>query len=642
MKPAWLNDVGNIYSESGLTTFQKILIVKTLRPDYLHTALSKLAAEVLGVKDLAPPQWSLKKVAEQEALYPVLLLLSPGADPGSELRSLATNHVASATGFMEVSLGQGQVGQAELALESACKNGSWILLSNLHLALNWLPRLESFLRSPMCTTNKSPTTRIWLTTEECVGFYPSLAGLCLKLAYEPPEGVKRNVKRSLQQLQQRQENNANVPGSVLLSWLHATLQERRKFVPQGWIRPYEWNEADLDAAYELVVKDMSSKKEKDKDGVWQTGRGLLDVAVYGGRLQDDYDMRALCSIVRDVWSSAVFEGRRKLAGVLRVSERSFEDAVKALERLPDNDSPKECFGLPANAHRAWERGAAEAALSHLKGVLIKVSGSDERRKKTESKIQRDLKDLIDRNGSIFGAPLTVESNTSRNPLERFIIDEMSLTKKTLNLVRGDVDTLDFEDTKTPKRWMKEWQSGPKDVSLFVKGLMSRYQSLEIMLSTSFSIIDISRLARPRAFLTVLKQHTARETRQPLENLRLRVNWLENRRNEGWKVSVIIEGLLISGGLIENGTLVDLDADAPSVAAAPTCQIAFLPENCTEESLANKAMGDSLRSDDTDMLNIPVYANSQRDVLISSLPVRCPREEQDDWLRRGVAFHLKLT
>lgn len=251
------------------------------------------------------------------------------------------------------------------------RNGNWILLSNLHLALNWLPRLESLLRSPMCTVNKNPATRIWLTTEGCLGFYPSLAGLCLKLAYEPPEGVKRNVKRSLHQLHQKHENAMNLAGSLLLSWLHATLQERRKFVPQGWIRSYEWNESDLEAAYELVVRKMDDGKrsERDKDGNWQTGRGLLDVAIYGGRLQDDYDMGALRSIVRDVWSSEVFEGRRKLAGVLRVTNDSFEDLVKALERVSDNDSPKERFGLPANAHRAWERTAAEAALLHLKGSL---------------------------------------------------------------------------------------------------------------------------------------------------------------------------------------------------------------------------------------------------------------------------------
>lgn len=91
----------------------------------LHYNISKIFSLILylaeGVKDLAPLPWSLGKIAEQEVSYPVLLLLSPGADPGSELRALADNNVASATGFMEVSLGQGQVAQAETALESACR-----------------------------------------------------------------------------------------------------------------------------------------------------------------------------------------------------------------------------------------------------------------------------------------------------------------------------------------------------------------------------------------------------------------------------------------------------------------------------------------------------------------------------------------
>ncbi|XP_076748967.1 dynein cytoplasmic heavy chain beethoven [Xylocopa sonorina] len=641
MKPAWLNDVANIYAENGLTTFQKILLIKTLRPDHLHTALSKLAAEVLGVKDLAPPHWSLSKVAEHETTYPVLLLLSPGADPGSELRSLANNQTASATGFVEVSLGQGQVAQAELALENACRNGSWILLSNLHLALNWLPRLESLLRSPACTSDKNPAARIWLTTEECAGFYPSLAGLCLKLAYEPPEGVKRNVKRSLQQLRQTHQA-INARGSLLLSWLHATLQERRRFVPQGWIRSYEWNESDLEAAYELAVKEMASKGGKEKAGSWQMGRGLLDAAVYGGRLQDDYDAKALCSIVRDVWCSEVFEGRRKLAGALRVAEGSLEDAVRALEHVPDSDSPRECFGLPANAHRAWERTAAEAALARLKGVLIKASSSDEKsNKKVESKVQKDLKELLDRHGSIFGSSAITESFGGKNPLESFFIDELNLTKRTLNLVRADVEASRFEDTKTPKHWMKDWKHGPKEILPFVKGLLSRYQSLESISSISSSVVDMSRLARPRAFLTVLKQHTARETRQPLENLRLHVNWFENRRNDEWKVSVVIEGLLISGALIEDGMLIDLDANAASVAAAPNCQITFLPETYNENSAKSKTMGDYLGNNDSDdMLDVPVYTNPQRDTLVCSLPVRCPMDERDDWLRRGVAFHLK--
>lgn len=103
-------------------------------------------------------------------------------------------------------------------------------------------------------------------------------------------------------------------------------------------------------------------------GDWQVGRGLLDVAVYGGRLQDDYDARALRSMIRDVWSKDIFEGRRKLGGVLKITDVTLVDPIKSLENLDDTDSPKEYYGLPANAHRAWERAAAEKALTYLKGT----------------------------------------------------------------------------------------------------------------------------------------------------------------------------------------------------------------------------------------------------------------------------------
>lgn len=65
--------------------------------------------------------------------------------------------------------------------------------------------------------------------------------------------------------------------------------------------------------------------------------------------------------------------------------------------------------------------------------------------------------------------------------------------------------------------------------------------------TSFPFrVDLSGLGRPGAFLAALKQHTAREINHPLENLRLRAHWIDDRKTEQWKVSVIIEGLLISG------------------------------------------------------------------------------------------------
>ncbi|EFN76217.1 Cytoplasmic dynein 2 heavy chain 1 [Harpegnathos saltator] len=641
MRSSWLKDISNIYADNGLSAFQKVLVVKALRPDYLHTALSKLAASQLGVKNLAPPLWTLGSVAqEKEGSYPVLLLLSPGADPGPELSALAAKH-ASSSGFTEISLGQGHITQAESALEAACRNGSWILLSNLQLALNWLPRLESLLRSPMCTASKSPSTRIWLSTEECSGFYPGLAALCLKLAYEPPEGVKRNMKKSLQQLRQAQPNDDGTVAVMVLSWLHATLQERRNFVPQAWIRPYEWNDSDLEAAYELVIKEMVNEK-RSQQGDWQVGRGLLDVAVYGGRLQDDYDARALRSMIRDAWSKDIFEGRRKLGGVLKITDVTLIDPIKSLDNLDDSDSPKEYFGLPANAHRAWERAAAEKALTYLKGILMKhLSGNEGSSKVEKPRVQQDLKEIIDRQCS---STFTYETGTvrenKRDPLQDFFVDEIDHMKKLLNVIRADMNALSFEDSETPKHWLTEWRAGPKNAVQFVKALLSKYEALKTSPMSIPRRVDLSQLSRPRALLTALKQYTAREVGHPLEILQLRANWIENRANRDWKVSLSLEGLLISGASIEEGVLRDLDANSPAVAVAPTCQVAFVPDEYSEDKSGDDnphALEDTHRKDD---LSIPVYTSVQRETLICSLPIACPREERDAWLRRGVILYLR--
>lgn len=89
------------------------------------------------------------------------------------------------------------------------------------------------------------------------------------------------------------------------------------------------------------------------------------------------------------------------------------------------------------------------------GILIKASVSnDKSSKQTETKIQRDLKELIDRHISIFGSSTTSEHDENKNPLENFFIDEINLTKKTLNAIRVDVENLRLEDTKVQTNFLK--------------------------------------------------------------------------------------------------------------------------------------------------------------------------------------------
>lgn len=78
--------------------------------------------------------------------------------------------------------------------------------------------------------------RLWLVTEPHSHISPVLAQNCLKIAYETPQGIKNNLKRSFTSwgsdyIQKLNPNSARL--FFVLATIHAILQERRNYIPQG-------------------------------------------------------------------------------------------------------------------------------------------------------------------------------------------------------------------------------------------------------------------------------------------------------------------------------------------------------------------------------------------------------------------------
>jgi len=44
----------------------------------------------------------------------------------------------------------------------------------------------------------------------------------------------------------------------VLAWFHAVIQERRNYVPQGWLKKHEFNESDLKAALDILEQVTQS------------------------------------------------------------------------------------------------------------------------------------------------------------------------------------------------------------------------------------------------------------------------------------------------------------------------------------------------------------------------------------------------
>ena len=144
-----------------------------------------------GEKFVQPPVLDYARIFAQSApTAPMVFILSPGADPQSDIQKFAEEMNMTAK-FKFVALGQGQGPFAEQLLEAGYKRGHWVLLQNCHLLASWLKTLERIL-SEMKDPHKD--FRLWLTTEPTDKFPLGILQRSLKVVTEPPDGLKLNMR----------------------------------------------------------------------------------------------------------------------------------------------------------------------------------------------------------------------------------------------------------------------------------------------------------------------------------------------------------------------------------------------------------------------------------------------------------------
>ena len=82
----------NFPQDKQMTAFQQLLVIQAFRPDRLESAMRQFACDLLNIPDISPETLNLKKLYTKEtiATEPILIIISPGADPSAELRDLAT------------------------------------------------------------------------------------------------------------------------------------------------------------------------------------------------------------------------------------------------------------------------------------------------------------------------------------------------------------------------------------------------------------------------------------------------------------------------------------------------------------------------------------------------------------------------
>lgn len=186
-----------------------------------------------------------------------MIITSIGSDPSDELRMLAKQITNS--NCTEIAMGEDQ---RELeTLQALCKQPKWVVLKNIHLSsASLLVSLEKQLKSLKDVHEKFI---LWMTTEPNEKIHNSFVVSCVKVAYEAPHGVKKNMRRAYDVWKNEniKWNSSDEARSVYaLAWFHSIVLERRTYIPQGWSQYYEFNDSDLSATLKILQKSIRRGK----------------------------------------------------------------------------------------------------------------------------------------------------------------------------------------------------------------------------------------------------------------------------------------------------------------------------------------------------------------------------------------------
>ncbi|KAK3531386.1 hypothetical protein QTP70_018186, partial [Hemibagrus guttatus] len=636
-----------------ISLFQQVLVVQALRPERLQSAMANFASHALGMKELSPPPLNLRRFyGETVETEPVLIIISPGADPSQELQDLA-NHTVGLERYHEVAMGQGQADVALQVLRECVCNGEWLCLKNLHLVTQWLPLLEKEVN------NMRPKAgfRLWLTAEVHPNFTPILLQSSLKITYEAPPGLKKNLLRTYESWSSEQiskgGNTARAQSLFCLAWFHAVCQERRNYIPQGWTKFYEFSLSDLRAGFNIIDRLF----EGGKAFQWDYVHGLLENAIYGGRVDNVCDLRVLRSYLHQFFSNKTRTHSRTRATsafppqINLPNSCSIADYQRVVDSLPEDDKPS-FFGLPANIERSAQRITSMQVISQLRILSRSITAGskfDRELWATGLSPVLNLWKRLNQGSSLIQQKLAPPTEGAGSPVLSFVLLEQFNALRLVQCIHQSLASLSkvirgtcllTADThklatallnqECPLSWQSKWE-GPDDPMQYLRAVVSRALAVQnwvdrvernALLSDT---LDLSDLFHPQTFLNALRQETARTMSCSMDSLKFVASW--KSQIAGAKLQVKVGGLQLEGCSFDGNRLSENHHNSPSVCAVPTCYMGWIFQN-----------GPGCYSPEECVL-LPLYASAERVGVVMHIDVPCGGN-QEQWIQCGAALFLK--
>jgi len=288
-----------------LSLFHRLFLLRILRPDRLGAALTQFIVDNCGQEYIEQSPFDMYQLYEESSAHtPFFFVLFPGTDPTPIVEAVAASVGCTEKNgmLMNISMGQGQELVAMNALTKLAQSGGWLMLQNIHLMQEWLPKLERQLE--VIEEFAVPEFRCVLTSEPpglMQGkLYPLLPEAilqrCIKVSDESPTDLKSNLRRAYSKFSQEHCDDCALPKEFkatlfALCFFHALISGRIKFGAQGWSKKYPFNDGDLTICGVVLRNYLNNSEAIGADVPWADLRYLFGEIMYGGHITDFWDRK---------------------------------------------------------------------------------------------------------------------------------------------------------------------------------------------------------------------------------------------------------------------------------------------------------------------------------------------------------------
>lgn len=566
--------------------FQKLLVLRCLRPDRLTVALDNFIRRKLtdGAKYVDMDSTSSfqdilgSSLSESTTTTPIFFILSPGANPVKECEQIAPSMgIDTAKQFHNVALGQGQDVIAMNKLELGHKEGHWVMLQNIHLMPRWLFELEKKL-DEFALEGSNPSFRLFLSAEPSVEIPIGILERSIKLTNEPPQGLKPNMKRAFTFFSREQIEKFDSKVKTILfalCYYHSVVIERRKFGPKGWNMSYPFSVGDLrDSA--IVLENYMERNAASGKVPWDDLRYIFGEIMYGGHIVDDRDRRLNMTFLESLMKDSLLD-EAELFPYIEGKGISFRcpgslSYDKYIEHIDENLPPETplAFGMHPNAEIDFRTTQCNVLFKTLVELQPKDSNDDEsgggniKIEKTQELMVRINDDIQLEQNQPNMEDIVSKLGEDRDPFQNVflqeceymsvLIDEILKSLSDLELsFKGELTMTDQMEAlmdsiflnNIPEKWAKLAFPSSRGLSSWLLNLKHRLDQLNVFRddpSTQMKVVFLNRLKNPQSFLTAVRQKSSRDNGFELDKLYIQTDVTKKMHNE-------IEGMPRDGAYV---------------------------------------------------------------------------------------------